>query len=308
MRADVHYFVIPGLFHLSATDLAFISDEQYPNLSRFIKSSKRLKTSTLDLDGVLCEQLAYSSKALPMVQHFKNDKNILIATPILLKVDLNSTWIQAALDAENMHKIIYDMAEFFAQDLSIIEQYDQHFIIQFKNTDVVNHLPNYLSVLGKKIDLYQASIRDNLAWFKLVNEIQMYLHGHLLNKTKSGQQLLNSLWFWGGDSSQTVKHTKYIRSDDALMQLALSNGSDALHDRLIIKTDLIKYLKLNSDLQLEAFFYQLEQELKGLNLNTVCIDTADGHKLLYSRFKKFKFWHSKPTLIKFLTYQFNKPL
>lgn len=305
MNVESYYFVIPGLFHLPSSDLEFINDQQYPNLSRFIKSSRRLKTDSQQLDDVLCEQLGTSLNSLPIVQHFKKDKNVIIATPIRLKADINSTWIQPASESQNIHDIMNDMAIFFKDDLSIIETYEDHYIIQFKKADVVNHLPNFLTVLGKKIDIYQQSIRDNLEWFKLVNEIQMYLHGHSLNKTDSGAQLLNSLWFWGGDSTQSLNHAKQIRCDDALMQIALSNESDNNHDKLIIKTNLIKYLKLNSSLQLEAFFYQLEQELTHLNLKKVCIDTADGNKLVYSQFEKMKFWKKRPDLISFFTQTFN---
>lgn len=309
MNVETHYFVIPGLFHLTATDLDFLADDEYPNISRFFKFSKRKQTHNNHIDEVLCEQLGYPTKVLPLAQHFKNDKNVLIATPIRLKADINSTWIQPALESSDIEKIMDDLAKFFEEDLTIINYCHDHYIVDFKHTKVVNHLPNYLTVLGKKIDLYQQSIRENLDWFKLLNEIQMFLHGHTLNKTDSGQQLLNSLWFWGGDSSESLKHKKHIRCDDSLMQLVLSNDVDSSQERLIIKTGLVKYLKLNSSLELDAFFFQLEQELNGLNLNKVFIDTADGHRYCYDQLAKFKFWKNPKNLIESLTqYQYKDML
>ncbi len=301
MNRAAHYFVIPGLFHLSPIDLEFISDDQYPNLSKFFKSSKRVSTDNQHLDDVLCEQLDYSHNIAPFAHHFNSQQNVLIATPIRLTADINSTWIQPALTSQNMTKIIHDMADFFAEDLSLIDHCGEHFVVHFKHVQVVKNLPNYLTVLGKKIDSYQQSIRDNLEWFKLLNEIQMYLHGHALNKTDSGQQILNSLWFWGGDSTQSLTHKKQVRSDDALLQLALSQEDAQCEDKLLIKTDLIKYLKLNSSLELEAFFYQLEQEFKGLSLKQITIDTADGHRLIFDFWSKFKFWQQRLNLLDSLT-------
>jgi len=301
MNRAAHYFVIPGLFHVSPIDLEFISDDKYPNLSKFFKSSKRVNTNKQHLDDVLCEQLNYSSDIAPISHHFNSKKNVLIATPIRLKADINSTWIQPALSAQNMTKIIHDMVDFFAQDLSIIDQCGDHFVIHFKNVQVVNNLPNYLTVLGKTIDSYQQSIRENLEWFKLLNEIQMYLHGHELNKIDSGQQILNSLWFWGGDSTQSLTHKKQVRCDDALLQLALSQEDAQCEDKLLIKTDLLKYLKLNSALELDAFFYQLEQEFKGISLKKITIDTADGHSLVFDYWSKIKFWQQRLSLLDSLT-------
>ncbi len=306
MSKASHYFVIPGLFHLSAADLAFLSEEQYPVLSHFFKHSKCLKTQNMQLDDVLCEQLNSSDKVLPLVQYFSSLNNALIATPIKLKADINSTWIQPAQITSNTHQIMLDMADFFVDDLSILKRIDEHYIIQFKKTQVVTHLPHYLTVLGKKFDAYQQSIRAHLEWFKLVNEIQMFLHGHALNQSAHGQPFMNSLWFWGGDSTLCLDHSKFIRSDDKLMQLALSRDRQQAQDRVIIKMDLVKYLKLNSELELDAFFYQFEQELKGLNLKKVCIDTADGQKFVFNSWCKLKFWQTKPSLLALLSQQLNE--
>lgn len=302
MKTYDHYFIIPGLFHLATSDLSFISDAKYPNLSQFFTASKSLSNNHKNLDEVLCQLLNLPDKTLPLAQHFLQSNNILIATPIHLKADINSTWIQPAQTSIHIKTIMDDMVQFFAEDIALIDECDGHFILQFKSANVVTNLPHYLSVIGKQIDAYQQSIREHLDWFKLMNEMQMFLHGHALNKTESGQQILNSLWFWGGDSSQSLNHEKHIRCDDALMQLALSNECKQNQQNLIIKTDLLKYLKLNSSLELEAFFYQFEQELEGLNYNKVCIDTADGQQLVLNRFSKFKLWQKRPTLLESLTF------
>ena len=60
-------------------------------------------------------------------------------------------------------------------------------------------LPHYLSVLGKKISSYLQQARVNLQWYKLLNEMQMFLHQHPHNQQRllEGQLMFNNLWCWG---------------------------------------------------------------------------------------------------------------
>ncbi len=257
MSKASHYFVIPGLLHLSALDLAFLSTERYPLLTRFFQHARCYSSPDTQLDAVLCKRLGCRTKVLPLVQHFSDMANTLIATPVILKSDINSTWIQPALASEHTAHIMRDMADFFAEDLTILEHIDEHYIVHFKQVRVMSDLPHYLTVLGKKVDPYLYAIREHLSWFKLVNEIQMFLHGHALNQTPEGQLLFNSLWFWGGESTQCLTHNTFIRSDDQLLQLTLSEERKFNQERIIIKLDLLKYLKLNSPVALEAFFFSI---------------------------------------------------
>ncbi len=291
-----HYFVIPGLLHLTELDWEVINADEFPHLNQFFNASKQIATEQKNLDAVIVKQLRFDSFTVPLAQHFSSTKNTLIATPISLKTDINSTWIQPSRSSANIKIIISDMIDFFDGDIELLMEIDNHFIIDFKHCDVLTNLPHYLSVLGKKLDAYQSSIREYLTWFKLVNEIQMFIHGHPLNKDDAGQQIFNSLWFWGGASLADISINKTVNCDDELMQQALGNHCSINTNSLIIKTDLLKFLKLNIQLSIHSFFSQLEQEFSCLNLKHICIDTTEGKVFVYDRLSGLKFWQSKQPL------------
>lgn len=55
-------------------------------------------------------------------------------------------------------------------------------------------------MLGKAANPYVEQSRQSLGWYKLLNEMQMFLHQHQVNQNREQRGLLpaNSLWFWGG--------------------------------------------------------------------------------------------------------------
>lgn len=297
-ESNIHRIIIPGLFHLPHYDLSFLTDDKYPKLTQFFSAVSHKKNKNDCLDLALTQYSVDTSSVLPIAQYYSASANVLIATPIHLKTDINSTWIQPAQESINTSKIINDLAAFFVDDIELLSEVDGHFIILFKKTTVVKDLPHYLSVLGKKIDAYQDIIRDHLDWFKLMNEMQMYLHGHELNKTESGIQLFNSLWFWGGDSSQTVNLNSRISCDDPFMQAVFDKICDPSSNRTAsLKLDVLKYLKQNQSIDLALFFTNLENEVSELNINDICFDTADGNVYRHNQWKKLKFWQQSPSLL-----------
>ncbi|MBL7004852.1 MAG: hypothetical protein ISR69_12615 [Gammaproteobacteria bacterium] len=293
-----HSFVIPGLYHLSATDLEKLDDQNLPYVKKYFQSARIQKTEAQQFDEIIAHYLEIKQATPPYVSKFSNIRNSLIATPILLKSDINSTWIQPANRVQEIDLIMQDMGKFFADDLSIKCQFKGHYIIQFKALSAVEHLPFYLTVLGRKIENFQSSIRENMEWFKLLNEIQMFLHGHDLNKTSQGVQGFNSLWLWGGQSQVEISHNVAIECDDELLKNALC-GTDVLKGnakKLWVKTNLLRYLKLNTSMDIVEFFEQLDNALSGCDFNNTCIETCDGEKLTYSKFAKYKFWAKKQNL------------
>lgn len=56
------------------------------------------------------------------------------------------------------------------------------------------------SVYGRTIHDFLPQGAEAANWHRLINEIQMLLHGHAVNDLRASrnQPLINSLWFWGG--------------------------------------------------------------------------------------------------------------
>ena len=53
---------------------------------------------------------------------------------------------------------------------------------------------------GRNVDPLLPAGKDRLAFHKLINEVQMLLHGHPVNTRRedAGTPVINSLWLWGG--------------------------------------------------------------------------------------------------------------
>lgn len=55
------------------------------------------------------------------------------------------------------------------------------------------------SALGQDVDGLLPVGRDGLQWHRMMNEIQMLLHGHAVNQARmvQGRSVINSVWCWG---------------------------------------------------------------------------------------------------------------
>lgn len=82
-------------------------------------------------------------------------------------------------------------------------------------------IPHYLTATGKKVTHYLQQAKSNLQWFKLFNEMQMFLFQHDVNQKRvnAGFPMINSLWCWGADDyrGELLENTAWF-CDDALMQ------------------------------------------------------------------------------------------
>jgi len=134
-------------------------------------------------------------------------------------------------------------------------------------------MPHYLAAVGKKVTHYLEQARKNLDWFKLLNEMQMFLYQHDINQKyqQPGQVLINSLWCWGADGYQG-EHYPEIQwfSDDYLMQclgrlyasssnpMELFKVDDINNLAILVDLSILKALKGNSDKDLLSLLIALE--------------------------------------------------
>ena len=82
--------------------------------------------------------------------------------------------------------------------------------------------------------------KQKLPWYRLINEIQMFMHGHEINQKRLENGLLpiNSLWCWGGGQLPEPRGNEihWYSSDELLNRFAdklgISNsGLDTFGDR-----------------------------------------------------------------------------
>jgi hypothetical protein len=82
------------------------------------------------------------------------------------------------------------------------------------------HTSSLARVRAQPIGDYLPSGVNGKHWHRLMNEVQMVLHGSIVNQERqtSGQPPISSLWFWGGGEVPTIEHSRWSKlwSDEPL--------------------------------------------------------------------------------------------
>lgn len=207
--------VLPGLFDLPLSELKpEMLVDGLPALNRILRFATPRPNPAFSIDAILRRVLAMEtppgqSASLPLAQSFApsaqhQPRRLLLFQAVHLRPDLHSAIIVPIQNnQENLHDvniIINDLRELFNVNCDITDIGAGLFLIALKEFDAPYHYPHILSVLGKAANPYVEQSRRSLGWYKLLNEMQMFLHQHQVNQNREQRGLLpaNSLWFWGG--------------------------------------------------------------------------------------------------------------
>ncbi len=311
--------ILPGLLDLPVQELdAATLQQATPALHRLLRFASRETVAACDFDDVLLQRLGMKQAALPFASALQASTKgqSLCFRPVHLKADINNA-IVFPIDEnhEDVDIIINGLSDFFKQDCDIEKRPDQSWLMTLKTVRPVDGVPHYLSALGKKVTHYLQQAKSNLDWFKLFNEMQMFLHQHAVNQRRqqNGQLLINSLWCWGADDYQGEKSIdRQWFSDEAdlaalgeLLGAAVHPFSDlktgALNQSaIIIDLSLLKALKQDPDADLTAVLARLEQQCFAPMLKSkvdITLHTAAGLNLHYRPSREWQFWKKPVSLL-----------
>jgi hypothetical protein len=194
--------------------------------------------------------------------------------------------------------------------------------MQLKQCVPALHYPHYLSVIGRKADPFIEQSRQVLPWYKLMNEMQMFMHQHEINRNRLESELLpiNSLWFWGaGDLSKiTKRNIDWYCDDELLKQFAdvtgfVSAGLDKVkthdfdNDSIIIDLALIEALKSPGEAGLQNLLSKLESRLFNPLLAmirerqcTLRLRTGFRFDLQITANSRYQWWKKSKSLLDFI--------
>ena len=208
--------VLPGLFDLPLHELEpQLLQQKLPYLNRFLRLATIKPNQAYTIDAILGDVLAGHDSVqapypgLPMAQAFAASEGaeaerLLLCQAIHLRPDMHSAVVVPInVDQENLHDIniiINDLRDLFKVDCDIDAVDNGLFLLHLKQFEAPTYYPHILSVLGKTANPFIEQSRQNLPWYKLLNEIQMFMHQHEVNQRRIQRGLvpINSLWFWGG--------------------------------------------------------------------------------------------------------------
>ena len=279
--------VLPGLFDLPLHELEpELIQRELPHLNRILRLATVKPNQAYTIDAILNSALGlHDSAGLPMAQAFAvagagEFEHMLICQAIHLRPDMHSTVIVPIHSNRNniqdIDIIINDLKELFKVNCDITTVTDGVFLLCLKEFEAPLHYPHILSVLGKTANPYIEQTRHILPWYKLLNEIQMFMHQHEVNQQRLQRGLLaiNSLWFWGaGSRPQALDSNLAWYCDDVLLnRFAESLGLaphycaeiekiDGSMDALVIDLRLMEFLKAGLTVPLDQLLLDIDRKL-----------------------------------------------
>ena len=314
--------VLPGLLNLPLAELQQrVLLQQTPALNHLLSFARPVANHCHDFDQVLIQCLGLHQAGLPYahaVQASDQGSASLLIKALHLRPDINNAILYPLQKIQDKNIIINDLSDYFKVDCQITAQADDIFLMQLHEVDAatIPITPHYLSVLGKQISSYLQQARSSLPWYKLLNEMQMFMHQHEFNQQRlqQGQATINSLWCWGnaGYAGESFNQLSWY-SDDWLMQrlgrlysgqcqpLSAVADDQVRRDMIIIDLSLLRLLKGDStgDLQqaLTDFDLRCLQPLLASGVTRLRIHTAGSHNFHYRPLHRWKFWQKNQTVL-----------
>lgn len=304
MSAKVQ-IVLPGLFDLPIEELEpglLANDLQH--LNRLLRLATQQSTQSYSIDEILKTALGFDDPAgLPLAQAFAQAEDhepghLLLSQAIHLQAGLHSAVIVPVQNNQNNSQdidiLIKDLNDIFNVDCDITAIANGLFLVYLKGFAAPTHYPHILSVLGKTANPYIEQSRQNLPWYQLLNEIQMFMHQHEVNVERTSRGLLpiNSLWCWGAGVVPQGFNAKpdWYCDDPVLNQFARSlglspescaniNRVDDSGDAIVIDLRLIESLKTGIAAELDQLLLEIDRKL----LKPLLEATAKGRNHLILR-------------------------
>jgi hypothetical protein len=315
--------VIPGLFDLPLYEIDEAKlQQQTPALHRLLRFARRQNNTRFDIDDILIDILDLNQAALPYAHACKalDTGYGLLFKPVHLKADMNNALVFPVAESdENIKILINDLRDYFKVDFDVKALADNLFLMQLNTIQPTLEVPHYLSATGKKVTHYLDQAKSNLEWFKLFNEIQMFLFQHPVNqyRQQQGQPLINSLWCWGADSWQReTRDNRLWFSDDSEMQALgklYCGDSDGLDEipldglqapATVVDLSIMRSLKGYSTQPLLQLLVDIEQRYLNTLLasasHRIQLHAGSSVNLLYQHSMTLKIWKKRVSLSQLL--------
>ena len=327
--------IIPGLNDLPVDELdsSFLKSK-LPALNQLLRFGRCCRNQAFDLESMLIDSMGWEDlQTLPFAQAYaskqtQNSDSNLLFRAIHLKADMHSA-IVLPLEDNQVNKddisiIINDLRDLFKVDCDIVEVQNGLWLMHLHQCRPAQHYPHFLSILGKKADPYIEQSRQALPWYKLVNEMQMFMHQHDINRDRQASGLLpiNSLWLWGAGnlSKLTTNNINWYCDDELLRQFAgvsriACENLDKVQthafgcDSMIVDMALLEALKISGTANLQALLSNMEIALFKPLLQGVMsgkcklrLRFGSSNDLILSRYSTCQWWKKSVSLVEYATH------
>lgn len=319
--------IIPGLLQLPVAELGddFLTN-RLPVLNHILRYSRRCSSGVFDFEAMLADSLGLHSSNLPFASAFDEEyspSQSLLCQTVHLKPDMRNAFIFSLDDSDittnQIAIIINDLKGYFKQDFNLLNVDEKLWLMQLKECRVPVQYPHVLSVIGRKADPFIQQSRENLQWYKLNNEIQMFMHSHEVNQKRlqDGLPVINSLWFFGGGEVSTPSNTDIrVFCDDFLVNAFLNRSGLVAEDpqeiinanfeqnNIYLDLRLLRALKGEQGFDMHSMLENIENSIFQPLVNNVGrgalkLRLRVGHEFDFelSRLSSMKFWQKPANLM-----------
>jgi len=207
--------VIPGIHRFKYNGYRELSTSvgRLPALELFFSRARNSRIAGQNLEDTLCKLFGLSLAAdtrLPVAAlahslHYETDADhwYIHCDPVMIQPNRDHLMMMGndMLDysVQEAEKIIDDInATYHDQPWKIKMLSPRQWVMEMERAPAIRTHP-INNVVGRKINDYLPQGDDAKAWHALMNELQMLLHSHPVNQSRSMQGLIgaNSVWFWG---------------------------------------------------------------------------------------------------------------
>ncbi len=325
--------VIPGFFNLPLEefDPNFLVSN-LPALNKILTYSNSIPNEQADFESIIAGSLGLTGRqTLPFAQAFVETKEVdnpqryLLCRTIHLKADMHNALV-IPLDNNNVNEddsslVLEDLQTFFSEDCELKPLENGLWLMRLKNCEPSDCYPHYLSVIGRKANQFIEQSKQALPWYKLMNEMQMFMHQHPINQNRltTGLLPINSLWFWGAGEKPKFDDNKaqWFCDDEELIRFADSSNirhhsldqltqTKSRENSVVIDLSLLEALKTSSSDNLQAKLEILEETvfkpamiLFRSSHASLQLKAAHHFDLTMTPFSKYKIWRSSKSLISF---------
>ncbi|MFT5225897.1 MAG: hypothetical protein ACI8XX_001649 [Polaribacter sp.] len=328
--------VIPGLFNLPLEEFApeFLVSN-LPALNQLLSYSNTIPNEQTDFESIIASSIGLTGRqTLPFAQAYvagsgdmtaDEPQRHLLCRTIHLKADMHNALVipleSNSVNQDDSSLILEDLQDFFSEDCELKPLHNGLWLMRLKHCEPSDCYPHYLSVIGRKANQFIEQSKQALPWYKLMNEMQMFMHQHPVNQNRltTGLLPINSLWFWGAGEKPKFDENKtaWFCDDEELIRFAEGSNIRRLPlDRLtqmksgensvVIDLSLLEALKSSSGDDLQAKLELLEKDIFKPAMTffrssrlSLQLRAAHHFDLTMTPFSKYKIWRSSKTLVSF---------
>lgn len=305
--------VLPGLIWHEVADYEYLYKQlNVPTLTWLLSKAKYQEFVASYSDFV------YNFSADETLARFyarENDfcefDNYLIVEPTHLRADRDRLLIAESeilqLNEEESREIISAVNQHFAGEIGL-KLIKEDLWLLGTNLDL-SDLVSYpiIDIIGENIDDYLPLGKSRMMLHKLMNEIQMLLFDHPVNKLRAEDGLIavNSLWLWDKLKANSVFKTNRVLSNNSSIGDKIINLPEQLrqYDTLII--DKLHYpAQYRDSFAWVQGLHEIEQNLVPLlmdgtktgywqKLHIWVPNLGRTHRFTVSKLEMYKFWQNK---------------